>query len=144
MSDQLMILDRFIKNFFEEELFWIANREYQCQAWTESNGDWFFEASMLFTESWSIIRQNRNKHRLTDQEFQMINEVEKMLTHFEDTYYLNANKEFPSTPREHRDLLQNPEWRKIQEYANRVYQRIYPNICQDHEKLGVKIRVISQ
>jgi len=47
-----------------------------------------------------------------------------MIKDFEKTY----EPDFPIQPSEYRILLDDPQWRKLQQYANEVHQAIYPTL----------------
>lgn len=109
--------DMFLKTFFEYEMHFLTDRA----AWEKASGRHFVECIMLFSEAWSTIVESRREYKLTDRQFQMIDKLYDMIKAFEI-----AIPDFPERNSEYRALWQNPDWKKLQEYAKEVHRAIYP------------------
>lgn len=111
--------DDFLRTFFELELTWIADKP----SWFNAKGDHFVTTIMLYTEAWFTIVRNRKECLLTDQQINRVHKLYDMLAAFQV-----AIPDFPERPSEYRALCDNPDWKKIQQYAKELYDSIYPHV----------------
>jgi len=114
--------NKFLKSFFNTELYFLADRSAQEQCWSTASGDKFGTTMMLYSLAWETIKENRGKFTFSDQHFAMTQKLDDMLQDF-----LKKNL-FPMRPIEYCVLLNNPDWRKIQVYAKQIYDVINPVI----------------
>lgn len=115
--------EMFLKSFFELELRWLSDRNYQLQHWTNTYDDLWGECIMLYSETWSTIAAHPKNYKLTEWELRQFEKLYEMIKAFEKYY-----PEFPETPSQFRALLEDPEWKKVQQFAKELRDRIYPRL----------------
>jgi len=115
----------YLKRFFNEQIFFLGNEELQYNAWNNATGTLFGLQMGLAYADWVAIRDYNENFNLKTAQLKILKNLFDMIDEFiwKEDYPFN-----PSTPKEHRALFHNPEWKKIQRYARQVYRDIYPEI----------------
>lgn len=114
--------DVFLRSFFDIELFWLSDRTYQVEAWSTANEDLFVECLMLYSEAWSVIAEDRKNYKLSHHQLTMLDNLYEMIKAFE------REQDIPENAAGHRALLENPAWKKIQQYAKNIRDGANPTL----------------
>lgn len=115
--------EMFLKTFCELELKWLSDRNYQLKAWSSSSKDLWAECIMLYSEAWSVISKNPTEFKLYDNERKLLDNLYEMIKAFMK-YYPDS----PESPTAYQKLLADPEWKKVQQFAQQVRDKIYPRL----------------
>src|SRR3990167_11193625 len=96
----------------------LGDIEFQKKAWVEGNWDkWsvYSEVIMTFNGWCELILKESKEYGLTDAQTAHLRKLHEMIIAFDETM-----PEYP-TVEEHKRILTNPKWQKIQQYAKQVF-----------------------
>ncbi len=122
MSNLRTNFDEYLRTFFDGEIYFLASPDLQRETWQNAQGEQFAIRLLISFESWTVIKNNRNKFKLSVHQFAQTEKLFEMLETFQ------AAHDYPINPRQYASLLTNPEWKKIQKYAMEIYNSISSSI----------------
>lgn len=106
--------EEYLRTFFTNEISFLADPDQQANAWVLAHGDQFAIKLLVTLESWSAIKDNRAKFKLSDAQFNSIQKLFTMIETFQEA------QDYPTSPNQYATLLSNPDWKNIQRYAKEL------------------------
>ncbi len=109
-------------SFFNQEILFFSDPQWQQEAWLSAHGDLFGQRIARYLIAWESVENNRKDANITDKQFEKLVQFSNLFRDF------GLTAKHPQRSSEYDDLLKNREWRKIQSFAQEIYQTIDPTI----------------
>jgi len=123
MADPREKSRRFLKKFFDEEILFFSNADLQYKTWVSDQASNYALRIDLAHVRWCAIREEPQLYDLKKSQIKTIQALFDML----EAFHWKFNPPLlPSTPRDYKKLLNDPEWKKIQRQGRLTYADGYP------------------
>ena len=102
-----------------KKMWIISDAHYQERIWvkheTSQIVDSYDDTIMYFVEDAEAVIEDKDEITMTDNQYNMLNK----LYHMVDEYDMNKER-----PKNDKDIVNDPKWHKIREYAKLVYEEL--------------------
>ncbi|HEY5236312.1 MAG TPA: hypothetical protein VIJ14_09055 [Rhabdochlamydiaceae bacterium] len=109
-----VVFEAFLKNFLEIDIYFLSRQEIQYPLWKGAEGAHFSRFIANLMNGWLVIKSYRHYFKISNSLYREMEKLFNMIETFDDS------QDTPTTPKDYASLLSNPNWRQIQNQAQKV------------------------